>query len=140
MNIRLINNLLLPVLCILILTGCKKDRYVFTLKNVKLNEYHKSGYPVQNLFIKIVSADNANNALATTEEYPGQLPLPVTFGIHPSARIHLYRDRIAVQLWGETSGLIASSTVDMKEYKIIYPIEMETENDAVSFTLLGSWE
>lgn len=125
---------------VLSFTSCSKDRYEFTMKYIKLNSYHKSLYPDQNLFLKIVDANNANTVLAQTESYPSTLPLPATFALHSHLRIHLYKEHLAIQLWGDSTGLIAASTINMDEYKIIFPIEMETENENVSFSVMGSWK
>jgi len=110
------------------------------MKQVKLNAYQKSSYPTQNLSVKIINEASPTNVLATTESYPSTLPLPITLALTPKPEVHLYKDHITVQLWGDVSGLIASSTIDMKEYKIIYPIDMETKNSNVSFSVMGSWE
>lgn len=126
-------------ICMLFLISCKKDRYVFTMESVQLNSFDKSSYPSQNLSIKIVAQD-ANTILASTEYYPASYTLPVVFAVEPHPRIHLYKDQISVQLWGDATGFISSSTINMKEYKIIYPIEMETKNEHVSFSVMGSWE
>lgn len=127
-------------ICCLIFISCKKDRYIFTMQYIKLNQFEKSKYPSQNLTIKVVYSDNSTMVLGSTDPYPSNLTLPVTFAIHPPPQIHLYKDHISVQLWGDSTGLIASSNIDMKEYKIIYPTDMETENDSVSFSVMGSWE
>lgn len=124
----------------LIFIGCKKDRYIFTMKSVQLNSYHKSQYPSQNISIKVVKADGSNTVLATTGSYPSIYTLPVTFAINPTIQTHLYKDKIAIQLWGDSSGFIASSTINMKEYKIMFPINMATKSDSVSFAVMGSWE
>jgi len=126
--------------CLIILTGCKKDRYIFTMKSVRLVHYHKHHAQQENLFIKVVNTDD-ESVLATTEIYPSEYTLPVTFGIHPHLKLRLYKkDNISLQLWGDVSGLIAANTIRMKEYKIIYPIDMEVENESVIFSVMGTWE
>lgn len=133
-------NLLLMFFCSMIFYTCKKDRYIFTMKTVRLNSYDKSQLPDQNIYIKVVDTDTAN-VLASTETYPGNLTLPVTFNLKPHPEIHLYKnDHIVIQLWGDLSGLIASSTIHMKEYKIQFPIDMETKEGTVSFSVMGTWE
>ena len=127
-------------LCSLMLWSCKKDRYEFTMKSIKLNSCHKSHYPSQGLSLKIVWANEPNSVLANTEPYPSTLTLPATFDVSAHPKVHLYKEPIAIQLWGDSTGFMASSTMDMKEYKIMFPIEMETKNDSVSFTVIGSWE
>jgi hypothetical protein len=110
------------------------------MKSIKLNSYEKSHYPSQNLSLKVVRANNTDLVIAITESYPSALTLPATFALKPHPVLRLYKEDIVIQLWGDITGLIASSNVDMEEYKIIYPIDMETENEEVSFSIMGSWE
>lgn len=137
---KLIKQLLVICMCILFFMGCTKDRYIFTMKSIKLNSYKKNQLITQNIFLKIITTDGSNTVLATTESYPSSLTLPAIFAINPRLHLHLYKDPIIIQLWGTSTGFIASSTLNMKEYKIIYPIDMETENEEVSFSVMGSWE
>lgn len=123
-----------------LILGCGMDRYIFTLKAVTLSAFQNDGYPAQNLRIKICDPDNPDNVLATTEPYPSSMTLPATFEVNPTLDFHLYKQSIAVQLWGDSTGAIATSIVDMDEYKIIFPIEMETTSGVARFTLHGSWE
>lgn len=132
--------LVLVCLCSLLFMSCKKENHEFTLKSIKLNSYDKSHYPSQNLSLKVVRAETPDIIIANTESYPSALTLPATFSVKPRPVLRLYKENIVIQLWGESSGLIASSKVNMKEYKIIYPIDMETENEEVSFSIMGSWE
>jgi len=121
--------------------SCKKDRYIFTMKTIKLNSFRKVNIPSQYLTVKVVNENSGNSVLATTGKYPSDFTLPALFALDKPVKIHLYKeDHINIQLWGDSTGFIASSTIDMKEYKIIYPIDMETKNDSVSFSVLGSWE
>ncbi len=137
---KTIQKILLIAGCLTILTGCKKDRYIFTMKSVRLVHYHKKHDLAENLFIKVVNTDD-ETVLATTGNYPSDLTLPATFGVHPSLKLHLYKkDNIALQLWGEASGMIAVATIRMKEYKIIFPIDMEVEGESATFSVMGSWE
>lgn len=130
---------LLLILFCQLLFACKKDRYIFTMKYLKLNYYNKSKYPSQNLSLKVVRTD-PYAVLATTDSYPSDFTLPVTFALNPPPEIHLYKEHISIELWGDSSGLMAASEMDMKEYKIIYPIDMETGNDSVSFSVMGKWK
>ncbi len=124
--------------CSLLVVGCNKDRKTFTLKTVKLNSYSESKHSSQNLFVKVV--DKNDIVLNTTGKYPGSFTLPATFAIDPSLNLKLYKDQYTVQLWGDSTGLIGSSEINMDEYKIIFPIDMETESEEVSFNLAGSWK
>jgi hypothetical protein len=132
--------LILSGLCIVLLSGCSKERYVFALKAVKLNSYHLSPQVDQNLFVKVVRDDEDKTVLATTDTYPSTLTLPATFAITPSLRLHLYGgDHIVVELWGDVTGLIASRAINMNEYKIKFPLDMEAKNAVASFSVMGSW-
>lgn len=132
--------LLLVSLCCLLFLSCENDRYVFTMKSIKLNSYHKSEYPEQNLSLKVVELQDTHSVLASTDSYPSNLTLPATFAINSPLHLHLYKDNIGIELWGDSTGFIASSEISMSEYKIIFPIDMETENDSVSFSVRGSWK
>lgn len=52
----------------------------------------------------------------------------------------LYHKSYRVQLYGDVSGLIGACSVNMDEYKIIFPIDMEVKNDSLSISMTGSWE
>ncbi|WP_299253355.1 hypothetical protein [uncultured Cytophaga sp.] len=110
------------------------------MKTVKLNDYDKSKFPDQNLSIKVIDTSPLN-VIASSESYPSSQTLPATFNLSPHPQVHLYKDKnITVQLWGDVSGLMGYSTIDMKEYKIIYPIDMETKEGSTSFSVAGTWQ
>lgn len=123
--------------CSLLLLSCNKDKKTFTLKTVKLNSYTQSKHSAQNLFVKVV--DENGTVLNITDNYPGSFTLPATFAIDPTLKLKLYKNQYAVQLWGDSIGLIGSSEINMDEYKIIFPIDMETKSEDVSFNVAGSW-
>lgn len=135
---RLVNQLTLIVVLILP-SGCEMDRYIFTLKAVTLNSFQNE-YPAQNLRVRICNAANPDDVLSTTASYPSAMTVPVTFAVNPPLEFHLYKDPIAVQLWGDSTGVIATSIIDMEDYKIIFPIALEADSEAARFTLHGSWE
>jgi hypothetical protein len=110
------------------------------MKNVKLNSYSKSNLPNHYYSLKVVDTDN-QAVLANTEKYPCDLTLPATFLISSHPKLNLYqRDHISIQLWGDSTGLLAASTIKMAEYKIQFPIDMEMTEGAVSFGVMGTWE
>lgn len=123
--------------CCLLLLSCNKDRKTFTLKTVKLNSYTQSKHSAQNLYIKVVDINGA--VLNTTDNYPGSFTLPATYAIEPTLKLQLYKKGCALQLWGDSTGFIGSSEINMDEYKIIFPIDMETKSEDVSFNVSGSW-
>lgn len=66
--------------------------------------------------------------------------LPATFGIHPHIPMTLYNRTFRFQLWGDVSGFVGGCEVDMRSYKIIFPIDMEVKSDSVGISIVGSWE
>ncbi|GAL85152.1 hypothetical protein MYP_2381 [Sporocytophaga myxococcoides] len=111
------------------------------MKTIKLNSYRRANFPSQFLTVKVVNTGFGNHILGTTGKYPSDFTLPAIFALDKELELHLYKeDHISIQLWGDSTGFIASSTIDMEEYKIIYPIDMETKSDSVSFSVMGSWE
>lgn len=122
----------------LLLLSCNKDRKTFTLKTIKLSSYSPSKHSTQNLFIKILNSNGA--VLNTTDNYPGSLTLPATYAIEPTLKLKLYKNQYTIQLWGDSSGFIGSSEINMDDYKIIFPIDMEVKNEDLSFNIKGSWK
>jgi hypothetical protein len=132
------SRILLPVLLLLLAAGCRKDNKEFTLKNITLVAYKKP--PVaQNLRLRVVGGHNGAS-LGSSDACPSYLPLPVVLGIQPRVAMELYREGCTVELWGDSTGLIGSCAVDMRAYKIIFPIEMEAHSPALTVALSGSWE
>lgn len=110
------------------------------MKTIQLHSYDKTQVSDQNLFIKVVD-NNLSTVLAITDNYPSRWTLPATFIIKSKPQLHLYNnEHISVQLWGDSSGFIGSSTIHMKEYKIQFPIDMETKEGTTSFSIAGTWE
>lgn len=128
------------VLCLLFLVSCSKDKRVFTFKEVKLNTYEKGNLPTQKLFIKFYQIDGDKILLGQTDTYPSDQTLPAVFGIEPNAKLLLYKNHYSFELWGDSTGLIGYSNIDMKKYKITYQLEMETNNEGTSFTIIGDWK
>lgn len=124
--------------CGLLFVGCNKNRKTFTLKSVKVNSYNAAKHFSQNIFVKITENDEI--VLAITASYPADLTLPATFAVNPHLELKLYKNNYTVQLWGDSTGFISRSQINMDEYKIIFPIDMETKSDDVSFNVAGSWK
>ncbi|HEU4551283.1 MAG TPA: hypothetical protein VFS25_00550 [Chitinophaga sp.] len=121
-------------------TGCNKDDQAFRLKTVTLNAHREGKYPGELLSIRIVDAADTAHVLGTTKGYPANLPLPVTLSVSPNFKWELYKQSFYVQLLGDSTGLIGSCKVNMDNYKIIFPLEMEVESEAVNVTLSGKWD
>jgi len=136
----IMNKIVFYLLCIVFACSCKKDRYLFTMKTVTLNKYNKSNFPDQNLFIKVIDTYQYN-VIAKSETNPSTQTLPTTYNVAPHPQIHLYKDgKITIELWGDSTGYIGSSTINMKEYKIQFPLDMETTDGTTTFTVAGTWE
>jgi len=122
-----------------ILAACGKENRTFSLKTIRLNDYRHINPSDQKLYMKVFG-ENGQGPIAETGFYPAGQTLPATFGIHPSIPMTLYHKSYRVQLYGDVSGLIGACSVNMDEYKIIFPIDMEVKNDSLSISMTGSWE
>lgn len=121
--------------------ACGKKNAVFVMKAVTLDLYiQKDTLPAQDLFIRIVDTGDAS-VLAQTDKYKSGQTLPATFNLEPHPEIQLYRqDDISLQLWGDSSGYLAARTIDLEEYTILFPIDIEAGSDSVRFSVKGSWK
>jgi len=122
-----------------VLAGCTKENRTFTLKTIKLNDYKRTNLPAQKLYLEFFDDDIAA-PLAHTELYPNTLPLPATLNVYPPAPMTLYKKGYHVQLWGDSTGYISSCHIDMDDYKIIFPIDMDVKSDSLNVDLMGSWK
>lgn len=128
------------ILCLAILSGaCTKNNRTFSLKTIKLIEYRHGGLPDQKLYLEVYSPHDSQ-AVARTELYPGDFPLPAVFRLGPLPPMSLYRAAYTVRLLGTRSGYIGACRIDMNRYKIIFPIEMEIEGDGVRISISGTWQ
>lgn len=120
-------------------TSCSKDNKTFNLKTITLNDYQRTNLPAQKLHLEVFE-DNRSDAIAHTDLYPSNLTLPATFIVHPSVPMALYKKAYRFQLRGDSTGYISSCGTNMKEYKIIFPIDMEVKNDSMAISIKGNWE
>ena len=122
--------------------SCKKKKDIeFTLTKLTLSEYPSEKYPEQNLYIRVVQLQsNGETALGQTKTYPSKYTLPVDYTVDPKIVMNFYKNDYAVELWGDSTGFIARNPIHLKDYKIIYPLEMETDVNGVSITLKGTWK
>lgn len=134
-----IKKVLALLLVVMLAVGCRKDNVAFTLKTIQLNHYHTHGLPVQNLHLEVFD-NNTGTRLTSTDKYPNNQTLPATFIVLPSIQILPYAKDYRIELWGDATGHIASCHLDMDEYKIIFPIEMEVESDSLNVALTGNWK
>ena len=125
------------LLLVVLFAGCKKEDSVFTLKTVKLNKYPHTSIS-QRLYLKVFN-ENLNTVLSQTDVYPSDLTLPASFSITPQISLKPYKEHYRFELWGDVSGLIGSCQMNMDDYKIIFPIDMEVKSDSLIISATGSW-
>lgn len=123
---------------ILLLVGCSKKDKEFTLKSVTLDN-HGAASTSERLTVRFLDGADTQHVLATTTAYPASLPLPAVLSVHPAFQLPLYKHPFFVQLWGDSSGLIGTAEIDMDEYKIIFPLEMEVKSADLDVTVSGTW-
>ena len=133
---------ILFLVLIFVFGGCKKkERIEFTLHNLTLKTFHKEHYPSQKLFLKVIlKGASTNEVLAVTDMYPGEYTLPAKFGVEQAPHLNFYKQDYEIELWGDSSGYISSNPIHLKDYKIIYPLEMETKNSGTNIVLSGTWK
>lgn len=118
----------------------KKEKIEFFLKKLSLDKLEKDTYPPQNYYLKVIESDeNGSKVICTSDVYSSSLTLPANYGITPSAHLNFYKKDYSIELWGDSSQLISSNPVHLDDYKIIYPLEMETEYKEIGITLYGTW-
>lgn len=125
------------IILALAIAGCAKDSKTFNLKTIKLNDYMQTNTPKQKLYLKVLG--EGLTLLAHTEGYPSDLTLPATFKVIPTTPMTLYSKPYSVQLWGDSTGYISSCRINMEEYKIIFPIDMEVKSDSLNVSIMGNW-
>ncbi|PZF74752.1 hypothetical protein [Taibaiella soli] len=130
--------IVLIALLAVVIGGCTKENKTFTLKTIKLNNYLRANLPAQKVYLKVFDDANAA-ALAETELYASDLSLPATLNVHPSADMTLYKKGYHVELWGDSTGYIASCNIHMDDYKIVFPIDMDVKNDSLNVDIMGGW-
>jgi hypothetical protein len=126
---------------LLVLTSCKKKKDInFTLTQLTVNNFPEEQYPAQNISVKVVCISENDTLLAQTGVQSSKYSLPAVYTVEPKLIMNFYHNDYVVQLWGDSSGLMGSNPIHLKDYKIIYPIEMETENNGVTIGLKGTWK
>lgn len=125
---------------VLNITACRKDNQNFKLKTVTINAYPRKNLPLQHIYVRIVDAADTALVLDKSDLYPSNLPLPVVLKVSLGMKKMLYKNSCVVQLWGDLSGLLSSEKLNMTNYKIIFPLEMDVENREMNVKLSGSWD
>ncbi len=133
----------LLILLIVFHFSCKKknENIDFHLKSLTLNTANVSSLTKQNLFLKVFQIQNSNQiTLVSTSLYPSYYTLPVKFGLDKSITMNFYKNTYEVALFGDSSGCICTNAINIKDYKILYPLDMETENNGTTIVLNGTWK
>lgn len=127
-------------LSFLLVSCLTNDNNTFTLKTIKLNDFkERTTLSAQKLYFKVFRSDS-EIPLTETMHFLSDNALPATLKVFPSVDMQLYGKKYNVQLWSETQGCLGRCDIDMDEYKIIFPIDMEVENDSLNIAIQGSWE
>jgi len=125
---------------VMVLTSCNKKGQDFKLRSVTLLAHRPLQYQQELLRVKFLDGADSQKVIGITSGYPANLPLPATMMVDPSFKLKLYRQPCYVQLWGDSTGLIGTCKVNMDDYKIIFPLEMEVANSDMKVTLTGKWD
>lgn len=135
------NHMVYVCCLLLVMSGCKKkEKIEFTLNSLTLKADKTDNMPKQNLYLKVLKiTSSSQEELTTTNKYPSEYTLPVKFELKHSIQMNFYKNTYAVALYGDSSGCIATNVVNIKDYKILYPLDMETEANGLKIVLSGTW-
>ena len=133
-------HILAAIALVLVFISCNKKGQDFKIKSVTLLAHRPLQYPQELLRVRFLDGTDSQKVIGITAGYPANGPLPATMLVDPAFRLKLYSRPCYVQLWGDSSGLIGSAKVNMDDYKIIFPLEMELENADMKVTLTGKWD
>lgn len=53
--------------------------------------------------------------------------------------MNFYKNTYVVSLYGDSSGCLSTNSINIKDYKILYPLDMDTENNGATIVLSGTW-
>lgn len=125
----------------LLLVACKKKEEIeFTLNSLTLKSGKLNDLPVQKIYLKVLKLDDSNQEVViTTNKYSSEYTLPVKYSIDEPVKMNFYKHTYAVALYGDSSGYIEKNIVNINDYKILYPLDMETENNGFAIILSGTW-
>jgi hypothetical protein len=125
---------------VLLFISCNKKGQDFKINTVTLTAHRPLQYRQELLYVRFLDGADSQQVLGVTSGYPANLPLPATLLVNPAFKLRLYKQPCYVQLWGDSTGLIGSCKVNMDDYKIIFPLEMEVANADMKVTLHGKWD
>ncbi len=124
---------------VLLFNSCDKQNKYFELKAIKLTSCHIPRDPIRKLSFRIVDGIDNNSVLGVTDKFSTESALPITLGVSPKVRSKLYKQSYVIELIEDSGGIVGACTVDMDKYKIIFPIDMEIENEQMNISISGSW-
>ena len=111
----------------------------FLLKQLKLTQYQVEHTTRDSLYLQLYQA-GSNAPILSTDTYPSTQTLPAVYAVHPVLPLALYQQNYRVELWGKKAGYLGSCVFDMDNYKIIFPLEIESESESVVISLQGGWK
>lgn len=128
------------LLLLLAFAGCKKkEKIEFSLSSLTLKADKLDSLPDQGLYLKVLKLDDMQEELAITGKYPSGYTLPVKYGLAEPVKMNFYKHRYSVALYGDSTGFIGSNTINIDDYKILYPLDMETRNNGLEIIWSGTW-
>ena len=133
-------HIIATIALVMVLISCNKKGQDFKIRSVTLLAHRPLQYPQELLQVKFLNGTDSQKVIGVTSGYPANLPLPATMLVDPSFKLKLYKQPCYVQLWGDSTGLIGSVKVNLDDYKIIFPLEMEVGNQDMKVTLTGKWD
>ena len=133
-------DIIATIALVMVLTSCNKKGQDFKIRSVTLLAHRPLQYQQELLRVKFLDGADSQKVIGVTSGYPANLPLPATMLVDPSFKLKLYSQPCYVQLWGDSTGLIGTVKVNMDDYKIIFPLEMEAGNSDMKVTLTGKWD
>lgn len=128
-------------LALLLAAGCrKKEKIEFILNSLTLKADRLDHLPRQGLYLKVLQVTGSSEeVLAVTGTYPSEYTLPAKYGVEEPVKMNFYKNTYRVALYGDSSGFIGSNLINIKDYKILYPLDMETKQDGLEIVLSGTW-
>jgi hypothetical protein len=131
---------ILILISLWLLCSCNKESQDFRVKAVTINSYRPTQYPHETLRVRFLDDEHTGHVLGVTDGYPASLPLPAKLNVNPAFKLKLYKQPCVIELWGDSTGLIGSAKMNMSNYKIVFPLEMEVESENFRLSVSGKWD
>lgn len=136
---KILRKCFLLVASSVLLFNCDNEHKEFQLNSIKLKSYKKSDNIGEKLYFRVVDGGESDKILATTDRFSANSTMPILLGLDAKVRYKLYSEPFLIQLVSDSTNVIGSTFVNMDEYKIVFPIDMEIENEEMDITISGSW-